>query len=94
MPSNLEEDAVLRQQTTLAERRDTAREAADRLSLDMPLFLDEMDNSVSRTFAAWPERLVVVSADSRIAFPGNPGPWGFSPEEAEAALFSQLGGGT
>ena len=92
MPANLEDDAVLTQQTTLAGRAQTAREAADRLSLGMPLFLDEMDNSVSRAFAAWPERLVVVGADGRIAFPGNPGPWGFSPEEAEAALSSLLAG--
>jgi hypothetical protein len=91
MPANLEDDAVLTQRTTLAERRAAALASADRLALDMPLFLDEMDNRVSTAFAAWPERLVLVGADGRIAYPGSPGPFGFSPEEAEEQLVALLG---
>ena len=94
MPANLEDDAVLEQQTTLAERRATALESADRLALGMPLFLDEMDNHVSTAFAAWPERLVLVGPDARVVYPGSPGPWGFSPEEAEEQLTSLLAGAT
>ena len=90
MPANLEDDAVLEQQTTLEERAQTAREAAERLSLGLPLFLDEMDNGVSTAFAAWPERLVLVDGDGRVVYPGSPGPWGFSPEEAEAQLVALL----
>jgi hypothetical protein len=90
MPANLDDDAVLRQQTTIDERRATALESAERLSLEMPLFLDEMDNRVSVAFAAWPERLVLVGADGRIVDPGSPGPWGFSPEEAEEQLVRTL----
>ena len=57
----------------------------------MPLFLDEMSNRASEAFAAWPERLVLVSHERRIADPGKPGPWGFSPEEAEEQLCTLLG---
>jgi hypothetical protein len=92
MPANLDDDAVLIQQSTLAERRATALESADRLSLSMPLFLDEMDDHVSKAFAAWPERLVLVGGDGRIAYPGSPGPFGFSPESAEEQLVSLLAG--
>jgi hypothetical protein len=58
----------------------------------MPLFLDEMSNAASSAFAAWPERLVLVDAAGRIAYPGRPGPSGFSPEEAEDALAALLAG--
>lgn len=56
----------------------------------MPLFLDEISNVASEAFAAWPERLVLVSRERRIAYPGKPGPWGFSPEEAEEQLVAIL----
>jgi hypothetical protein len=93
MPANLEDDAVVMQQTTLEQRRDQALETAARLGLTMPLLLDQMDNAASVAFAAWPERLVVAGADGRIAYPGSPGPGGFSPEEAEAALTALTGSG-
>jgi hypothetical protein len=91
MAANLEDDAIVTQQTTLDQRRQQAHETATRLTLTMPLFLDEMDNAVSTAFAAWPERLVVAGADGRIAYPGKPGPWGFSPGEAEEQLAALLG---
>ena len=78
------------QQTTLEARRREAHETAERLGLTMPLFLDEMDNGASRAFAAWPERLVLANEASRVVYPGKPGPWGFSPEEAERHLASLL----
>ena len=56
----------------------------------MPLLLDEMDNATSKAFAAWPERLVLVDAEKRIVYPGKPGPWGFSPEEAEEQIVAVL----
>lgn len=90
MPDNLAEDIVLTQQMTLEERRLQTHETAARLDLTMPLLLDEMDNAAAVAFAAWPERLVVVSGDGRIAYPGSPGPWGFSTEEAEAQLATLL----
>ena len=90
MPANLEEDAVVTQQTTLEQRRQQAHETAARLGLTMPLLLDEMDNATSIAFAAWPERLVVADADGLIAYPGSPGPWGFLPEEAEEQLAALL----
>lgn len=81
---------ILAQQTTLEERRQQALESAARLGLEMPLFLDGMDNAASAAFAAWPERLVVVDSDGTIAYPGRPGPAGFSPDEAETELLALL----
>jgi hypothetical protein len=91
MPANLEDDAVVLQQVTLEQRRKQALQTATRLSLTMPLLLDEMSNAASVAFAAWPERLVVVGADGRVTYPGRPGPSGFSPDEAAAELAALLG---
>ena len=88
---NVEEGVVLRQQTTLAERRRQAVESAMRLGLSMPLLLDGMENAASAAFAAWPERLVLVDAERLIVYPGKPGPSGFSPEEAEERIIELLG---
>lgn len=90
LPDNLNDGVVLPQQTTIGGRLSQARETAERLRLDLPLYLDTLGNEVSDAFAAWPERLVVVSADRTIAHPGAPGPWGFSPEDAEQALVDLL----
>ena len=73
MPANLEEDAIVTQQTTLEQRRQQAHETAARLGLTMPLLLDEMDNATSTAFAAWPERLVVAGCRRPDRLPGQPG---------------------
>lgn len=83
----------MNQQTTLEERRGQALETVERLGLSLPLLLDEMDDRASRAFAAWPERLVLIGADGRIAYRGSPGPWGFSPEEAQEQLAALLAAG-
>lgn len=90
MASNEEEGIRVLQQTSLEERVDAARAAAARLQLTMPILVDGMDDAASAAFAAWPERIVIVDRDGRIAYPGAPGPYGFSPEEAEVCLAGML----
>jgi hypothetical protein len=86
LPANEEDGVLIAQHATLEERIAAAREAAARLRLTMPVLVDGMDDAASRAFAAWPERLVVADAVGVVTYPGAPGPYGFSPEEAEAAL--------
>ena len=86
MDSNEEEGIRVRQQTELAERIAAADAAATRLGLTLPILVDGMDDAASVAFAAWPERLVVIDRDGRIAFPGAPGPHGFDPDAAGRSL--------
>jgi hypothetical protein len=51
------------------------------LRLTIPAVVDKTDNRVNYAYAAWPERLVVVGTDGRIAYYGGPGPAGFKPAE-------------
>ena len=41
-------------------------------------------------YGAWPDRLYLVGRDGRIAFQGGTGPFGFLPEELEAAIEEEL----
>lgn len=90
MESNEEEGIRVRQQTELAERIAAAQGAATRLGLTMPILVDSMDDAASVAFAAWPERLVVIDGQGHVSYPGRPGPDGFDPDEAGAALAALL----
>jgi type I thyroxine 5'-deiodinase len=90
MQSNLEEEVLVANHTTLEERFVAARLGVGRLGLTMPVLVDGMDDAVSNAFAAWPERIYVVGADGRIAFAGGPGPFEFDPDAATDALEALL----
>jgi Iodothyronine deiodinase len=86
LQSNLDDDVLIANHTTLDDRFAAAREGAARLGLTMPVLVDGMDDAASEAFAAWPERIFVVDADARIAFAGGPGPFEFDPDAAAAVL--------
>jgi hypothetical protein len=90
MESNLEDDVLIANHTTLEERFAAARAGAARLGLTMPVLVDDMADTVSEAFAAWPERIYVIGADARIAFTGGPGPFEFDPDAATEALAALL----
>lgn len=75
---------------TEGERAQVAATCVRNLKIDFPVLVDSMDNSVERAYTGWPDRLYVVDKDSRIAFKGGPGPFGFKPREMEAALKKAL----
>ena len=86
LPANLDDDVLLRQHTTLDDRRAAARAGVERLGLTMPVLVDGMDDAVSAAFAAWPERLYVAEPGGRLAYVGGPGPFEFDPDAAADAL--------
>ena len=76
--------------TTDDERRAVAATCAVNLRFDMPMVFDHVDNAVASAYGGWPDRLYLVSRDGRIAFQGDEGPFGFKPEELEAAIEREL----
>ena len=86
LQSNLDDDVLIANHTTLEARFAAARAGVRRLGLTMPVLVDDLDDAVSEAFGAWPERIFVVDAGGRIVFAGGPGPFEFDPDAAAAAL--------
>lgn len=84
-------DPIVEDPVTLQERNAVARVCMTRLALDpMPALVDGMDDAVGQAYAAHPDRLYLVGRDGRVAYRGDPGPFGFLPEELEAAIRAEL----
>ena len=76
--------------TTAAQRRSVAKQCEDTLKYGIKTYVDEMEDTVSRAYAAKPTRLYLVGQDGRIAYAGGPGPYGFKPGELKNAMDTYL----
>lgn len=83
---NDEQGVVYEQPKSAEERQSVAEACVLHLDLSIPTLVDEMSNAVDRAYAALPDRLYLVGADGRILYRSGPGPWGFKPDELEAAI--------
>ncbi len=83
---NVSEDVVFVQPKTADEREHVAESCMLKLDLSIPALVDDMDNTTDRAYAALPDRLYLIGKDGRIAFKGDPGPFGFRPDDFEAAI--------
>jgi len=75
---------------TIEERREVAGRCEAALQYGIGTYVDEMDDSVNKAYAAWPTRLYLVGLDGRVAYAGGLGPWGFKPAELGAAIEEYL----
>ncbi len=75
---------------TETERFQVANSCMLDLAITIPCVIDSMDNSTMQAYNAFPDRLYLIGKDGRIAFKGGPGPWGFKPDELEAAIEAEL----
>jgi hypothetical protein len=75
------------------ERLEAAASCAIGLKIRMPVVVDAMDDRIARAYGALPDRLYLIGRRGRVAFQGAPGPFGFKPEELEAAIQAELDGG-
>ena len=78
MPNNEQAGIEIPDSQTQAARNDVAVNACDQLKISWPTLVDKMDNAVSETWAAWPDRVFVVNEVGRIAVQAQHGPYGFS----------------
>jgi hypothetical protein len=86
VPQNRREGIEVTQPKTYEERVKVAGECMKDLKLSIPCLVDDIANTVQKAYAGWPDRLYVVGKDGKVAFRGEPGPRGFKPADAEAAL--------
>jgi hypothetical protein len=86
MDSNEKEDVCYRQPKSMPDRLVIANDFVKRFNYPIPLAVDTMDDPVEKVYAGWPERFYIVDARGTIVYKGEPGPFGFHPEEVGAWL--------
>ncbi len=90
MSSNVRDGVIFATPRTDGERLEIAESCVRRLGIRFPALIDGMDNSVERRYTGWPDRLMLIDIDGRLAFKTEPGPFGFEPSQLEAALLRLL----
>ena len=75
---------------TLEERRAVAGRCEESLKYGVRTYVDEMDDAVSKAYAAMPTRLFMIGLDGRVEYCGGLGPYGFKPTELKAAIDGYL----
>jgi hypothetical protein len=75
---------------SIEERRAVAGRCEESLKYDIRTYVDEMDDAVNKAYAAMPTRLYLVGVDGRVVYAGGLGPFGFKPDELEAAIEAYL----
>lgn len=75
---------------TIEERRAVARQCETTLQYGIRTYVDEMDDAVSKAYAAKPTRLYLVGLDGRVVYAGGLGPYGLKPDELKKAIDAYL----
>ena len=76
---------------TIEERRAAAGRCEASLQYGIRTYVDEMDDPVSKAYAAKPTRLYLVGLDGIVTYAGGLGPWGFKPDQLKQAIDAYLG---
>ena len=74
----------------IEERRAVATRCEVSLKYDIPTYVDDMNDTVNKAYAAMPTRMYLIGLDGRVVYAGGLGPWGFKPKELESAIEAYL----
>lgn len=72
--------------SNLDERVKAANSCLADLKITIPTLVDDMKDTVGNAYSAHPDRLFIIGKDSKIAYKGEPGPFGFDSSAMEKAL--------
>lgn len=86
MDSNEKEGVCYPQPKTTQQRVAIANDFVRRFEYPVPLLIDPIENPANDLYAGWPERFYIIDEQGTIVYKGEPGPFGFHPEEVEAWL--------
>ena len=85
-PTNIRDNVVYASPKDQQERAQLATTCINKLGIQMPALIDDMNDTAERAYTGWPDRLYLIDSQGKIAFKSRPGPYGFKPAELEAAL--------
>ena len=72
---NHEQNVVYDQPTTVGGRAAIAFDCVQQRGLRMPVALDDIEDTIDRKYAGWPERLYLIDADGAVLHQSLPGPF-------------------
>lgn len=84
--SNLRDKVLFASPRDQEERAFIAGACVRKLGIEIPAVLDEFGNSTESAYTAWPDRLYIIDGAGKVAYKSKPGPFGFKPDDLEAAL--------
>ena len=84
--NNFRDKVVFASPRNEGERASLAGTCVRKLGIKIPALLDEFGNSTEGAYTAWPERIYLIDRNGKVAYKSKPGPFGFKPDELQAAL--------
>jgi len=75
---------------TLKERAKIASDCVKDLKMTIPCLIDDMKDTVQKTYKGWPARAFLIGTDGKILFASKGGPRGVTPKEIEKALKEKI----
>lgn len=84
--SNREQGIAFNDPTNNEERIEAAAACAIGLKIRIPVVVDDVDDGIAIAYGALPDRLYLVSKGGKIAYQGDPGPWGFDAQKLATAI--------
>ena len=84
--SNITESVLFRQHQNYEEREKVAQTCSLSLHIDIPILIEEIDNSIDEAYGAAPERLYLIGANGKVAYQGGAGPHFFNLDEWQNAI--------
>ncbi len=90
VPNNLIENVIFEEPTTDDERAEVASACQIALDIEMPMFLDSIDNDIDRKYVGLPMRQFLIDAEGKVVYAGDKGPFGWNDEAFEDALKTLL----
>jgi hypothetical protein len=92
MESNIKDKVVFASPRDEEERASVAGTCVRKLGIEIPAVVDEFGNSTEAAYTAWPDRMYLIDASGRVVYKTKPGPFGFKPDDLQAALHKLLPG--
>ena len=86
MPSNVAQNIIIASPRSAEERTAVADSCVRNLHIEIPALIDNFRNTTEAAYTGWPDRLYLIDRTGRLAYKSGPGPFGFHPQELEAAL--------
>ena len=86
MQSNVKDNVVFASPKNADERAGAADSCVRKLGIKFPALIDDFSNHTEQDYTGWPDRLYLIDKNGNVAYKSKPGPFGFHPNELEAAL--------